>query len=99
MAVARRLQSRNLRSVTSTDWCRCRRRWSGDAHRLRGIAAVLIHGRLDLSGPLRTAWELAQAWPDADLKIIEDTGHTGSPAMGAAVIDAIARFHPTRSHY
>ncbi len=74
-----------------------------DAHRLPGIPAVLIHGRLDLSGPLLTAWELAQAWPNADLQIIEDTGHTGHtgspPAMGAAVIDAIARFHPTRSHF
>jgi proline iminopeptidase len=69
-----------------------------DAHRLRGIPGVLIHGRLDLSGPLLTAWELAQAWPDADLRIIEDSGHTGSHAMGAAVIDAIASFHPSRSH-
>jgi hypothetical protein len=42
-----------------------------DAHRLRGIPGILIHGRLDLSGPLLTAWELAQAWPDADLRIIE----------------------------
>ncbi|MDT5351340.1 MAG: proline iminopeptidase [Mycobacterium sp.] len=33
-----------------------------DAHRLKGIPGVLIHGRLDLSGPLRTAWELAQVW-------------------------------------
>jgi proline iminopeptidase len=68
-----------------------------DAHRLRGIPGVLIHGRLDLSAPLLTAWELAQVWPDADLKIIEDSGHTGSPAMRTAVIDAIARFHPSRS--
>lgn len=68
-----------------------------DAHRLKGIPGVLIHGRLDLSGPLLTAWELAQAWPAADLRIIEDAGHTGSAAMGAAVIDAIARFHPSRS--
>jgi proline iminopeptidase len=67
-----------------------------DAHRLQGIPGILIHGRLDLSAPLLTAWELAQAWPDAELKIIEDSGHTGSPAMGAAVIDAIARFHPSR---
>jgi proline iminopeptidase len=54
---------------------------------------VLIHGRLDLSGPLLTAWELAKVWPDAELRIIEDSGHTGSPAMGSAVIDAITRFH------
>ncbi|WP_425004989.1 prolyl aminopeptidase [Mycolicibacterium sp. S3B2] len=70
-----------------------------DAHRLRGIPAVLIHGRFDLSCPLLTAWELAQAWPDADLRIIEDSGHTGSPAMRAAVTDAIATFHPARFRF
>ena len=63
-----------------------------DAHRLNGIPGILIHGRLDLSGPLLTAWELAQAWPDAELKIIDDSGHTGNPAMGIAVREAIARF-------
>lgn len=70
-----------------------------DAHRLKGIPGILIHGRLDLSGPLLNAWELAQAWPDAELKIIEDSGHTGSPAMRTAVLDAIARFDPVRSHF
>ena len=35
------------------------------AGRLAGIPGVLIHGRLDLSCPLDTAWELARAWPDA----------------------------------
>jgi proline iminopeptidase len=70
-----------------------------DAHRLKGIPGVLIHGRLDLSGPLLTAWELAQAWPDAELTIIEDSGHTGSPTMRTAVLDAIAKFNPAlRSH-
>jgi proline iminopeptidase len=63
-----------------------------NAHRLKGIPGILIHGRLDLSGPLLTAWELAQAWPDAELKVIEDSGHTGSPAMRRAILDAIARF-------
>jgi proline iminopeptidase len=63
-----------------------------NAHRLSGIPGILIHGRLDLSGPLLTAWELAQAWPDAELKIIEDSGHTGSPAMRAAIEEAVSRF-------
>lgn len=67
-----------------------------DAHRLDGIPGVLIHGRLDLSAPVRTAWELAQAWPDAELRIIEDSGHTGSPAMAAAITEAVARFTPSR---
>ncbi|TXH18173.1 MAG: prolyl aminopeptidase [Mycobacterium sp.] len=67
-----------------------------DAHRLDGIPGVLIHGRLDLSAPVRTAWELAQAWPGAELRIIEDSGHTGSPAMAAAIADAVERFTPPR---
>lgn len=49
-----------------------------EAHRLTGIPAVLIHGQLDLSGPLDTAWALAQAWPDAELIVIDDAGHTGT---------------------
>lgn len=65
-----------------------------DAHRLDGIPGVLIHGRLDLSAPVLTAWELAQAWPGAELRIIEDSGHTGSPAMAAAIADAVERFTP-----
>ncbi|MBF6083293.1 prolyl aminopeptidase [Nocardia cyriacigeorgica] len=63
-----------------------------DAHRLAGIPGVLIHGKLDLSAPLRTAWELAKAWPDAELRVIDDSGHTGSPAMGEAVASAVSRF-------
>lgn len=70
-----------------------------DAHRLAGIPGWLIHGRLDLAGPLRTAWELAQAWPDAELQVIDDSGHTGSPTMRTAILTAIATFtaEPHRS--
>jgi proline iminopeptidase len=66
-----------------------------NAHRLAGIPGVLIHGRLDLGSPLLTAWELARAWPDAELQVIADSGHTGSPAMAAAIDAAVARFAPT----
>lgn len=59
------------------------------AYRLAGIPGILIHGRLDVSAPLLTAWELARAWPEAKLVVIEDSGHTGSPTMRAAVEDAI----------
>src|SRR5205809_7314263 len=39
--------------------------------RLAGIPGVLIHGRLDLGCPLRTASERAHAWPDARLAVID----------------------------
>ncbi len=62
-----------------------------DAHRLVGIPAVLIHGRLDLGGPLLTAWELAQAWPSSELIILDNAGHM-STELGDHVTAATNRF-------
>ncbi|MFD7864567.1 prolyl aminopeptidase [Streptomyces sp. NPDC059783] len=63
-----------------------------DAGRLAGIPGVLIHGRLDMGGPLSTAWELAKAWPDAELTVIEDAGHLGGAATSRAILAALDRF-------
>lgn len=63
-----------------------------DAGRLAGIPGVLIHGRLDMSCPADTAWELARAWPDAELHIVDDAGHKGSDEFNRRVRDAIDRF-------
>jgi proline iminopeptidase len=52
-----------------------------DAGKLAGIPGILIHGRNDLGGGAYTPWELASAWPGAQLIIIEDSGHTGSTTM------------------
>jgi len=62
-----------------------------DAHRLAGIPGVLIHGRLDLGGPMITAWELAQAWPGSELVVLDDSGHTSSD-IGDHVVTATDRF-------
>ena len=63
-----------------------------EAARLAGIPGVLIHGRLDLSSPLDTAWELARAWPDAELIVVDDAGHKGSDTMRERVVEALDRF-------
>jgi proline iminopeptidase len=63
-----------------------------NAGRLRGIPAVLMHGRLDMSSPVETAWELAQAWPDAELVVIDDSGHTGSGTMKDEILRTVDRF-------
>jgi proline iminopeptidase len=64
-----------------------------EAGRLAGIPGVLVHGRGDLGGPVITAWELANAWPDAELVVIEDSGHTGSTATREALCAAADRLH------
>jgi proline iminopeptidase len=38
-----------------------------------------------------TAWELARAWPDAELIVIDDSGHTGSAATSEALASAADR--------
>jgi proline iminopeptidase len=65
-----------------------------EAHRLAGIPGVLIHGRADMGSPLITAWELARAWPDAELTVVEEAGHLGSTSTTDHVINALHRFAP-----
>jgi proline iminopeptidase len=64
-----------------------------EAGRLAGIPGVLIHGRSDLSGGACTAWELAQAWPEAELIVIGDSGHTGSTTMTGEMHAAADRLY------
>ncbi|MEU6624640.1 prolyl aminopeptidase [Streptomyces litmocidini] len=63
-----------------------------DAHRLAGIPGVLVHGRLDMGGPLTTAWELARAWPDAELHVVERAGHLGGEETRERILAALDRF-------
>ncbi|MEO3813554.1 prolyl aminopeptidase [Sphaerisporangium sp. B11E5] len=73
-----------------------------EANRLKGIPAVLLHGRLDLGSPLDTPWHLTRTWPDATLHVIDDAGHTGSATLRSHVLDALQRFatrQASRPHY
>jgi proline iminopeptidase len=64
-----------------------------NAGRLHGIPGILIHGRFDMGGPPTTAWELAQAWPDAKLMILSGAGHSArDPGMHEAILAATNEF-------
>jgi proline iminopeptidase len=64
-----------------------------NAHRLRGIPGTIVQGRYDVITPAVTAWELARAWPDADLRIIADAGHAfDEPGIRSALIEATDRY-------
>lgn len=43
--------------------------------RIRHIPGTIVHGRYDMCTPLKNAWDLAQVWPEARLRIVPDAGH------------------------
>ena len=49
-----------------------------DAHKLKGIPGVIVHGRYDMPCPARYAYSLHKAWPDAAFHLIEGAGHAFS---------------------
>lgn len=69
-----------------------------DAHRLAGIPGVLLHGRLDLGCPFDTAYELAQAWPDAQLIALRGSGHLRSAEKRAHLLATLDRFADRRGN-
>lgn len=61
--------------------------------RIANIPAVLVTGRLDISGPPNIAWELARDWPAAILVLVSDSGHgNDDPTTTQALRDALDRF-------
>jgi proline iminopeptidase len=64
-----------------------------DAPRLKSIPAVIVQGRYDVVCPLRSAWDLHRAWPEADLRIVGDAGHSAlEPGITHELIEATDRF-------
>lgn len=64
-----------------------------DAGKLAGIPGIIVHGRYDMPCPARYAWQLAKAWPDAELFLVEGAGHAYSePGILDRLIHATDKF-------
>lgn len=59
-----------------------------DAERLRGIPGTIVHGRYDVVCPVQSAWDLARIWPEANLTICPNSGHS---AFEPEITDALVR--------
>jgi proline iminopeptidase len=59
----------------------------------RHVPAVIVQGRYDMVTPVQTAWDLHIAWPEADFRLVPDTGHTATdPGNVHELISATDRF-------
>jgi proline iminopeptidase len=64
-----------------------------DVKRIRHIPAVIVQGRYDVVCPVRSAWDLHRAWPEADLRIVPNSGHSAFEAgISRELVAATDRF-------
>jgi proline iminopeptidase len=61
--------------------------------KIRHIPATIVQGRYDVVCPAHSAWELHRAWPEAELRIVPDAGHSATePGIVSALVEATERF-------
>ena len=64
-----------------------------DAVKLKNIPGVIVQGRYDVVCPMKSAWDLHRAWPEAELQVVSDAGHAASEnGTLSRLIDAADRF-------
>ena len=63
------------------------------AGRIRHIPGVIVQGRYDVVCPMESAWALHRAWPEAELVVTADSGHSAFDAPNCrALVAATDRF-------
>jgi proline iminopeptidase len=66
--------------------------------KIRHIPARIVQGRYDVVCPMTSAWDLHRAWPEAELRIIQDAGHSISePGIIDALVDATDYYGATEA--
>ena len=56
-----------------------------------------MQGRWDVVCPPRSAWDLHRAWPEAELRIVPDAGHSAfEPGIAHELLEATDRFRHVR---
>ena len=54
---------------------------------------MIVHGRYDVVTPVKIAFDLARAWPEAELRVVADAGHAMTePGIVHELIAATGRF-------
>jgi proline iminopeptidase len=68
-----------------------------DVGPIRHIPAVIVQGRYDVVCPMENAWALHRVWPEAELRIVPDAGHSANELGNThELIEATDRFRAIR---
>lgn len=60
---------------------------------IRHLPCVIVQGRYDMVCPAVSAFDLKAAWPEAELIVVPDAGHSAwEPGIRARLVTAVARF-------
>jgi proline iminopeptidase len=60
---------------------------------IREIPGVIVQGRYDVVCPAMSAWELHRAWPESELHLVDDAGHSAyEPGIVHHLVEATDRF-------
>lgn len=74
-------------------WWRTDNQLIEDVDRIRHIPTVIVHGRYDVVCPVKNAFDLHDAFPEAELRIIPDAGHGfDEPGILKALMAAVEKF-------
>jgi proline iminopeptidase len=61
--------------------------------KIRHIPTAIVQGRYDVVCPITSAWELHKAFPEAELIIVPDAGHSVSEkGISAALVEVMEKF-------
>lgn len=64
-----------------------------DVDRIRHIPTVIVQGRYDVVCPMRSAWDLHRVFPESDLRVVADSGHSAfEPGILHELLEATDRF-------
>ncbi len=78
---------------TNRGWFEVEDQLLRDVHKIRHIPAVIVQGRYDVVCPMKSAWDLHRAWPEAQFVVVPDAGHAASEkGTLSALVEATDQF-------
>jgi proline iminopeptidase len=64
-----------------------------NVERIRDIPTTIVQGRYDVVCPMKSAWELHKAWPESNLIVVPDAGHSAfEPGIATELLNATDRY-------